>query len=61
MTPDISEIIKVCLRITKYIMFYIPRTLMLEELFEIISAINGKNRLFFDSAPRIQLNTPLEY
>ena len=48
MTPDISEIIKVCLRITKYIMFYIPRTLMLEELFEIISAINGKNRLFFD-------------
>ena len=48
MNPDISEIIKVCLRITKYIMFYIPRTLMLEELFEIISAINGKKRLFFD-------------
>ena len=48
MTPDISEIIKVCLRITKYIMFYVPRTLMLEELFEIISKINGKNRLFFD-------------
>ena len=48
MTPDISEIIRVCLRITKYIMFYVPRTLMLEELFEIISKINGKNRLFFD-------------
>ena len=48
MTPDISEIIKVCLRISKYIMFYVPRTLMLEELFEIISKINGKNRLFFD-------------
>ena len=48
MTPDISEIIKVCLRISKYIMFYVPRTLMLEELFEIISQINGKNRLFFD-------------
>ena len=48
MTPDISEIIKVCLRITKYIMFYVPRTLMLEELFEIISKINGKDRLFFD-------------
>ena len=48
MTPDISEIIKVCLRISKYIMFYVPRTLMLEELFEIISKINGKSRLFFD-------------
>ena len=48
MTPDISEIIKVCLRISKYIMFYVPRTLMLEELFEIISKINGKDRLFFD-------------
>ena len=48
MTPDISEIIKVCLRISKYIMFYVPRTLMLEELFQIISKINGKNRLFFD-------------
>jgi 16S rRNA G966 N2-methylase RsmD len=48
MTPDISEIIKVCLRITKYIMFYIPRTLKLKELFEIISDINGKKRLFFD-------------
>jgi 16S rRNA G966 N2-methylase RsmD len=48
MTPDISEIIKVCLRISKHIMFYVPRTLMIEELFEIISKINKKNRLFFD-------------
>lgn len=48
MTPDISEIIKVCLRIVKYIMFYVPRTLMLKELFEIISEIKGKKRLFFD-------------
>jgi hypothetical protein len=48
MNPDIAEIIKVCLRISKYIMFYVPRTLMLEELFDIISKINGKNRLFFD-------------
>ena len=48
MTPDISEIIKVCLRISKHIMFYVPRTLMLEELFEIISKINKKNRIFFD-------------
>ena len=48
MTPDISEIIEVCLRISKYIMFYVPRTLMIEELFEIISQINEKKRLFFD-------------
>ena len=48
MTPDISEIIKVSLKIVKYIMFYVPRTLMLEELFGIISEIKGANRLFFD-------------
>ena len=48
MTPDISEIIKVSLRIVKYIMFYVPRTLMLKELFEIISEIKDSKRLFFD-------------
>ena len=48
MNPDISEIIKVCLKIVKYIMFYVPRTLMLEELFGIISEIKGSKRLFFD-------------
>jgi 16S rRNA G966 N2-methylase RsmD len=48
MTPDISEIIKVSLKIVKYIMFYVPRTLMLNELFQIISEINKNERLFFD-------------
>jgi predicted RNA methylase len=48
MKPDISEIIKVSLRIVKYIQFYVPRTLQLEELFGIISEIKGANRLFFD-------------
>ena len=48
MTPDISEIIKVSLKIVKYIMFYVPRTLMLNELFQIISQINKNERLFFD-------------
>ena len=48
MTPDISEIIKVSLKIVDYIMFYVPRTLMLKELFEIISEINNSERLFFD-------------
>ena len=48
MKPDIIEIVKVCLRITKYIMFYVPRTLILDELFDIISKIKGTNRIFFD-------------
>ena len=48
MKPDISEIIRVSLSIVKYIMFYVPRTLQLEELFGIISQIKGTNRLFFD-------------
>lgn len=48
MKPDISEIIRVSLRIVKYIMFYVPRTLRLEELFGIISEIKGTKRLFFD-------------
>ena len=48
MNPDISEIISVSLRIVKYIMFYVPRTLKIEELFTIISQIKGAHRLFFD-------------
>ena len=48
MKPDIFEIVKVCVRITKYIMFYVPRTLILDELFDIISKIKGINRIFFD-------------
>ena len=46
MKPDIFEIVKVCLRITKYIMFYVPRTLILDELFDIIPKIKGINRIF---------------
>ena len=48
MNPDISEIIKVSLDIVDYIMFYVPRTLMLIELFGILAEITKKNRLFFD-------------
>ena len=48
MTPDINEIVKVSLRISKYIMFYVPRTLMLEELFGIVSNIKKNNNIFFD-------------
>ena len=48
MNPDISEIIKVSLNIVKYIMFYVPRTLMLFELFSILAEITKNHRLFFD-------------
>ena len=48
MTPSIYDIIKMCLKVSKYIMFYVPRTLLLEELFNIISEITGNDRLFFD-------------
>ena len=47
MTPSIYDIIKMCLKISKYIMFYVPRTLLLEELFNIIYDITGNDRLFF--------------
>ena len=48
MTPDIHEIIKVSLKVSKHIMFYVPRTLMLEELFCIISEIKKNTNIYFD-------------
>ena len=48
MNPDIHEIVKVSLKISKYIMFYVPRTLMLEELFGIVSDIKKNSNIFFD-------------
>jgi len=53
-TPNIYDIIKVSLNISRNIIFYLPRTLLLEELFEILSTIlnlqdTGKgNRIFLD-------------
>ena len=37
--PNIYQIIRVCLSIAPKIMFYLPRTLMLEEFFDIIDDI----------------------
>jgi len=37
--PNIYEIIRVCLSIAGKILFYLPRTLMLEEFYEIIEDI----------------------
>lgn len=54
MTPNIYDIIKVSLNISKNIIFYLPRTLLLDELFEILSSIlNAENngsgdRIYFD-------------
>jgi predicted RNA methylase len=54
MTPSIYDIIRVSLNVSKRIMFYLPRTLLLEELFEILSEILNKtqsgsgDRIFFD-------------
>jgi hypothetical protein len=54
MTPNIYDIIKVSLNISRNVIFYLPRTLILEELFEILSTmlnlqVSGKgNRIFLD-------------
>jgi len=54
MTPNIYDIIKVSLNISRNIIFYLPRTLILEDLFEIMSVMlnfkdSGKgNRIFLD-------------
>ena len=48
MKPDIFDIVKVSLKVSKHIMFYVPRTLILDELFDIVSKIKGTNRVFFD-------------
>jgi hypothetical protein len=37
--PNIFEIIRVCLSIANKILFYLPRTLMIEEFYEIIDKI----------------------
>lgn len=39
MTPDIYQIIRVCLSIGKKIIFYFPRTIMLTEFYEILDDI----------------------
>ena len=48
MKPDIFDIVRVSLKVSKHIMFYVPRTLILDELFDIVSKIKGTNRIFFD-------------
>jgi hypothetical protein len=39
MTPNIYDIVRVCLSIGKKIIFYLPRTTLVGELFEIIKDV----------------------
>jgi hypothetical protein len=39
MTPNIYDIVKKSLQIAKNIIFYLPRTLLLDDLFEIIKTV----------------------
>jgi trimethylguanosine synthase len=54
MTPNIYDIIKTSLNIAKNIIFYLPRTLILDELFNILSSIlndqtpGSGDRIYFD-------------
>ena len=51
MTPNIFKIINVCFTIANKIIFYLPRTTILEEFFEIIDEITCKENegfLFVD-------------
>ena len=41
MKPSIYDIIKMCIKTSKKIMFYLPRNLLLNELFGIINEITG--------------------
>jgi hypothetical protein len=39
MTPSIYDIVKTSLKMAKNIIFYLPRTLLLDELFSIIKSV----------------------
>jgi hypothetical protein len=53
-TPNIYDIVRVSLSIAKNIIFYLPRTLLLDELFEILSTVLNEQKsgsgdhIFFD-------------
>lgn len=47
-TPDIHEIIRKSISIGKNIMFYLPRLININELFEIVQEVTGDSFIFFD-------------
>jgi hypothetical protein len=49
MVPNVYDIVKTSLKIARKIIFYLPRTLNILELFEIVEKLNGKKDItFFD-------------
>jgi hypothetical protein len=47
-TPDINEIIKKSLSVAKNIMFYLPRTIDINELFELVQEETSADEVYFD-------------
>ncbi len=47
-TPDIHDIVKKSLSIGKYLMFYLPRNIDINELGEIIYAVTGNQHIYLD-------------
>lgn len=54
MTPNIEDIIQTCLKLAKKLIFYLPRTTMLEEVFDLLAEkinennTNNKKQIFLD-------------
>jgi hypothetical protein len=48
LTPNIYDIIRVCLSQARNIIFYLPRTIVLTEFFEILSDCVGDTMLYID-------------
>lgn len=49
MVPNIFDIVRVCLKIAKRLIFYLPRTLDLDELFEVLDTfIHKKDHIYLD-------------
>lgn len=47
-TPDIHDIVKKSLSIGKYLMFYLPRNIDINELGEIIHSVSGNQHIYLD-------------
>ena len=47
-TPDIHEIIKKSLKVGKNLMFYLPRSIDIKELFDLLSEVTKQDIIFLD-------------
>lgn len=48
MTPDIHKIVETCKSISQKIIFFLPRTMILEDLFRILEEHYDLNEIFLD-------------